>query len=440
MKKLSILIASLALAIPAFSQNEEAPNRLILTDAIGNYHGYVLDRVKDLTFARIDGEVKADVKIIESGLEELTVSVIKTPSCYSYILDIIPANTANQYDDLTIISYLGRYEHTRYYDDYPQATLSGIELEPATDYVLVTVGYDGYGIADGVSRAPFSTPKPEIAGSPEVKAEVVDTQLKSFSVKFTPNDDVLAYYCVAGEKGTLEEQFQMFGPMMGLSSMADLIMSWGLERTGEQTVTWNDMSPNTEYEVYYLALDVNGNPDDYNILELSTLALGGEGEAKVDIKIGDYEYADWGGEMKPSQYITFTPNDQASCYRFGVYTAEIYDGSTEEIKDELRSDPPMPMAYWFFYDAMTTDFQIDPNTECVAIGAAKNVNGEWGEITEVRFTTPAKAEGDPGVAGKPVSNSKDVKTRMAAKKSIKSFDFTPGKVPAIRKQRKLQLN
>lgn len=47
------------------------------------------------------------------------------------------------------------------------------------------------------------------------------------------------------------------------------------------------------------------------------------------------------------------------------------------------------MAKWFFYEPVTTDFQIDPNTEAVAIAAAKNANGEWGTICVKRFTTPA---------------------------------------------------
>ena len=48
----------------------------------------------------------------------------------------------------------------------------------------------------------------------------------------------------------------------------------------------------------------------------------------------------------------------------------------------------MPTDGWFQYETLTTDYQIDPNTDCVAIAAARNINGEWGPITELYFTTP----------------------------------------------------
>ena len=46
---------------------------------------------------------------------------------------------------------------------------------------------------------------------------------------------------------------------------------------------------------------------------------------------------------------------------------------------------------WFQHEELTTDFQINPNNSCVAIAAAKNVNNEWGPVTELFFTTPAQA-------------------------------------------------
>lgn len=441
MKKPAILLASLAIAAAsAFAQDTTEPNRLLINNTIGNYTGYVLDRIQEITFARVDGEVKANVEISDVQLDQMTVSITKTESCLTYYIDILPATMADKWDDLAVISYVERSNPTLYFDDYTNATLTGVEFKPATDYVLVTIGRDGYGVSDGVVRAPFTTPKPEIVGKPEVKAEVVDQQLKSFSIKFTPNDDVSTYYCVAGEKGTLMEQYEFFASMMGLTSFTDMIISWGLPRQGENIVNWTDMAPNTEYDVYYVALDINGTPADYQLIEVSTLALGGDGEAKVDIEILEYEYADWYGEMLPSQYIGFTPNDQASCYRLGVYLASSYDPKAEEIKTELKTDPWMPTANWFFYEPMVTDFQINPNTECVAIAAAKNGNGEWGEVTEVRFTTPEEAEGKPEETKAPKAGIADIKNRIAAQKTLKSFHHEPGKAPSMPKAKKLQLN
>ena len=440
MNKFSIFMASLAVAATSFAQGEADPNRLILTNTIGNTKGYVLDRVQDITFARVDGEVKANVEIFDVQLDQLTLAVTKTEACSSYKLNVLPATMANRYDDLAVISYLNSYTDTpTYYDDFTNATLTGIEFQPATDYVLVTVGIDMYGVEDGVVRVPFTTPRPDIVGSPEIKAEVVDRQLESFSIRFTPNEDVAEYYCVAGEKGELMSQYEFFGPMMGLTSFTDMIIKWGTPRYSEAVVEWTSMAPNTDYEVYYVALDKEGTPADYQSIEVSTLALGGSGEASVAIELGAYEYADWWGEILPSQYITFTPNDQSSCYRLGVYLAEKYDPLAEEIKEELKSDPPMPMANWFQYDALTTDFQIDPDTECVAIAAAKNGDGEWGEVTELRFTTPSEPAGNPGVDVPRKSAKPNVKGRLTPQKASGSFRHEPGKAPVFPKTNKFQL-
>lgn len=440
MKKLSIFLASLMCAIPAFSQTEEAPNRLFLKNTIGSTSGHVLDRVSEISFGKVDGEVKAEAKIDSVGFDCLKLQVKRSAACYGFKIYVLPALIANQYDDLSVITVINRSNPTIYYEDFPQADMTGLELDPSTDYVLVTVGVDSYGIDDGVVRVPFTTPKPEIVGGPQVEAEVVDRQFTSFKIKFTPNEDVDSYYCVAEKKGNMESQLEMFGPMFGLSSMTDLIMSWGIETKGEAEKEWTSMSPNTEYEVFYVATDVNGNPADYKVLEVSTLSQGGTGVASVKVEVLEYEYADWGGEMKPSQYVGYTPNDQTWCYRFGVWTAEEYDKDAESIKEYVKSEPPFPnMLNWFFYEELVTDYQIDPNTECVALAAGKNANGEWGEVTEVRFTTPEKADGDPNLAEMPASKSSSIIARHAVKKSNKSIDFTPGKVPVMRQPKKVEL-
>lgn len=102
---------------------------------------------------------------------------------------------------------------------------------------------------------------------------------------------------------------------------------------------------------------------------------------------------DWYGEMLPSQFLTFTPNDQTSAYRFGVYLAENYNADVEGYQEDLYTEPSMPTPGWFQYETLTTDYQIDPGTSCVAIAAAKNSNDEWGPVTELFFTTPDNVNG-----------------------------------------------
>lgn len=413
MKKYITLLMSMVVAMVAFAQT---PNRLLLHDTAGNYQGYVLNRVDSISFANVPGEVKAEINIKKVALDTLWMSVKRTPECRAFKIDVIPGSVAKQLTNpLYAISYMNRQTDDMYYDDFTSAELTGIALKPSSDYAVLTVGYDKYGVASDVCIAEFSTPAPVIAGTPKVTMEVVETKHKSFKVKFTPNDDVLCYYTLAGEKGKLMEQYEQFGAWMGFTSVNDMIISWGqVAHEGIEEVEWKDMAPNTEYDIYVCCLDANETPAPHQEFTVSTLALGGDGEAKVDITLGDYKMTLWDDELKPSQFVTFTPNDQSSAYRFSVYLASQYDSNKEAIVQELQSEPPMPMAYWFFYDPITTDFQINPNTECVAIASGKNAKGEWGGVTEYRFTTPASAQGQKAPAQKTAKIGTRVPTSKGA--------------------------
>ena len=75
-----------------------------------------------------------------------------------------------------------------------------------------------------------------------VEAEVVDTRLDSFTISFTPNDDVQSYWCVAGEKGVMQSQYEMFYPMFGFANFNQMIQQWGIERKAPTDNTWKDMT------------------------------------------------------------------------------------------------------------------------------------------------------------------------------------------------------
>lgn len=441
MKKIALIITSMALAASSFAQNigGETPNRLLITNTAGNYTGYVIDHTDNISFATVEGEVKAAVSVSAVALDKITLSVTRSGACEGFRIAIIPNTVAGQLtNDVAAIGFLKRYASEIYYQDFTDAELTGIDLDADSEYAIYTIAVDKFGVEASVDKTVIKTPAPEIVGDPKVTAEIIDRQLKSFTIKFTPNEDVTSYYCVAGEKGTMQGQYEMFGPMMGFSNFNQMIMSWGIENEGVQEKEWKDFAPNTEYEVFVVSLDVNGNPAPYQVFEVSTLALGGSGEANVKITLGDYKLTDWNGEMKPSQFITFTPNDQSSCYRYGVYKAEIYDPEAEAIKAELCTDPFMPTAYWFFYETMTTDFQIDPNTDAVAIAAAKNANGEWGPVNEVRFTTPAEVPG-AAAANKAAVRSIGKKIISRTMSARKNNIRRPGYIPELKKGLSLQI-
>lgn len=429
MKKSFLLILSLIVCATVFAQ--ENINRMLINSG-WNREAYKIESVDSITFATVEGEVAADIAVLDVALDKVTIEVMRTLSCQAFKISCFPAIVADGLDDARLASRIDSDSSNVYYQDFEQAEMTGMTFLGNTDYTIATVGLDEYGVLCDVRRETFTTPAADIIGEPYVEYEVTDVQLQQFSVKFTPNDDVSAYYVLAGEEVSLQQQFEMFAPMFGFANFGQMIQMWGAQPSPENdnTFTWTQMAANTTYKVYIQALDANGVMAPYQEFEVSTLALGGEGEATVEITLGDYKLADWYGEMLPSQYITFTPNDQASCYRFAVYLTEDYEGNEEIIEDQLKSDPPMPMTGWFFYEPITTDYQINPGTSCVAIAAAKNINGEWGPLTELEFTTPSETPS----GATPAINSTKIISRTF-NKPISNV----GKMPDITTKQGMQL-
>ena len=386
MKKILLVIAALLLSCGLYAQNTEI-NRLLLHGS--STKGFIINNVDSLTFATVEGEVAADIELLSYDLETLTVAITRTASCEGFKIAFEPTVSIASMSDQYLAEYIDNNENEIYYQDFTSATMSGIEILPSTEYTIITVGIDTYGVLCDIRKVEFTSPAETIDGNPEVATEIVELNYFDFTLKFTPNEDVSKYSVVAGAKGEMQSQYEMFAPMLGFSNFGQMIEMWGVSFTEEGSFQWTNMAPGTEYEVFIQAWDKNDKMAPYQVFELTTLSLGGEGTAEVTITLGEYKLADWWGEMLPSQFITYTPNDQVSAYRFAVYTAEQYDPDSEAIRQELCSEPPMPMAGWFYHEEVTTDYQINPNTECVAIAAAKNINGEWGPVTELRFTTPA---------------------------------------------------
>ncbi len=435
MKKLTFIIAFLLVAVVGFAQDTQAPNRLLINDTSYGYHGFVIDHVSDLSFDYIAGEVSVSAEIEDVATDKLIVSIHRSEACYGYKIDIIPSSYLSWFSsDVDYINYVNDDSETStYYMDFTSAELTGIDLKYGTDYALVLVALDMYGIDCTVTVVPFTTPAATIVGNPYVEAEVISSTTTSFTMQFTPNEDVSTYYIVAGEKGSMESQYEFWGPMMGFSSFSEMIEMWGYSESGPAVETWTDMAAGTEYEVLVAMKDINGNFADYLTYYASTQSLGGSGDAYVDVSADDYVLINWGGEMVPCQYLTFTPNDQTAMYRFAVYYAYSYDANVDYCKEDLCQDPPYDnVANWFYYDPYTTYYNIDPNTECVAIAAGKNIDGVWGEVNEYRFTTPSEAT---STAAAPKLINKIGQTFVPQRNT-----FQKGKIPTLTKSSKIQLN
>ena len=437
MRRLILVFTILLSGISLLAQNNY--NRLLLHNNDSETKGFVIDKIDSLTFSTLEGNfianfnigeevetynfnnidsisfasvpgaVAANVNIINSTINSIVVDITRTTSCAGFKLTCMPTNSISSISDETLADYIDENISTVYYEDFDDVTID-ISLSYNTTYSIVTVGFDEYGILCDLRRSQFTTPSEDIVGNPNVAIEVIENNLYDFTIKFTPNSDVSKYDVMVGAAGSIESQYGMFSSYYGWANLSEMITDWGLEFTGTETHQWTDKTPNTEYEVFVQPWDVDGTVAPYTVYKFKTVSNGGDGVAKVEIELGSYELMDWGFELLPSQFLTFTPNDQTSAYRFGVYLAENYNADAEGYQKDLCSDPTMPTEGWFQFETLTTDFQIDPNTSCVAIAAAKNINDEWGPVTELFFTTPNEMP-EFAPSGKGITGRYDIKVR-----------------------------
>ena len=301
-----------------------------------------------------------------------------------------------------------------------------MEFQSNGTYSLVTLGYDKYGIACASSRADFTTPNSDLVGDPKVLYTVVEVKPDNFTIWFQPNGDCYGYYLCAFKAGTAEELFEKWSKEEGFVNLQDMIKSWGSDKyTDTQMYKWSGMEPGTDYEVYVLPVDVNEADAPFQIIPITTTESGGEGEATVTIKLGDF--GEVGGNY--FQYVWFTPNDEATLMRDlvlaknDVMTQDYWGkGDLEFIKEYLTNDD-MP-DYWNRYGEDYSQWGVYANTDYYAFAIAQNAKGEWGPLATLEFRTPASAPGAaPAKPGRPC-------VRLDKVVNMHSY-FEPGKAPNV---------
>lgn len=401
MKKLFTLLLLSFITVTTFAQT--APNRVLVRDKAGNVKGYLVENIDSIYFASETRRVAADVEFKnfskgETG-DTIWLAVTRTEACQAFRIAVLPTNRMNFLtSDAAIANYMEQQEPTLYWQDFTNAEMTGFEFDfkDDTDYTIITMGYDQFGIACSSSRADFHTPRIPVVGNPTVEwtLDEVGTDYATFT--FKPSADAVGYsYCLFG-KGEAEEQFNSFGAMFGFANIGEMVKGWGLPHEGEYTYTYTDLNPGKEYEILVQPWDINGTNADIIVIPFTTSKLGGEGLAEVEITIGDFVNDPSSGTY---QVITFTPNDQTSLHHDMIIEKSTYESEEwgeEGVLNYLKSDtnPYNPFdPYWDQFGTDESGWNADPGVTYIAFAIAKNINGEWGTLARKEFTTPAAPAG-----------------------------------------------
>lgn len=382
--KYTAIAMTMLCCVSATAARAQTPNRLIVFEQSGKYHGYLTERIDSIGFYSLEGEVNASIEVTEVNETQCAFTATKTEAAYYLELAVVTDNVASYLnDDATAASYVVSNTLGQIYDDEYTGIISG--LASGSNYVIMAAAIDKYGIACGVARAPFSTLKADVVGNPYVEAVVTEVTTQGFTVEFTPNDDVLNYAYVAGEKGEWQQQYEQWGPMFGFKNFGDMIMAWGVAESGPSSWTWDDFTPNTEYEVLIQAIDADGNYAEYQTLEVTTAAQGGEGPSIITITVGDF------GEQNGATYqdVCYDPNENTAVFYDILISADYYNEiGAEGVKEYLLSYDAEQ--YYPQYSTDDVRWNAEPSTTYHACAMGKNALGEWGEMADVTFTTPNK--------------------------------------------------
>lgn len=407
MKKLYFTIVFALLALVGNAQTN--PNRVLVRDVNGAMTGYLAERIDSIFFGKVEGKVVAEITFdsftkTDDGAE-IQCKVKNSPACKGFKLACVATNVAkNMTTEAQKANYIDKYGTPVMYDDFSngaKVTIPSADQKFVDDseYTLMTLGFDEYGIGCGVSEVTFKTPKAALAGKPTVTAEVSEVTTTSFKITVTPNEDCYGYYACAFDvaNGGILGTFNTMGSFFGFANVGDMIKGWGqIEHSGVETIEWKNQEPGSEYEVAIVPVDMNGNLGDYIIVKVKTVGAGGDGAALVSTEVPANEFYKYTAEDQTIQYVQrviFTPNDQTNIYRDGLVEADEYD-----------KDPEFYNNIVLFPEQTTIDtnhtgvdsflWNVKASTRYYAISVGQNNKGEWGEICKFEFTTPdaSKAE------------------------------------------------
>ena len=206
--------------------------------------------------------------------------------------------------------------------------------------------------------------------TPIVEIEITDVTTTTVDVSFVPSAACATYFILIDTEESMEQWATAFNV-----PLEQLIEMWSIERTGPSTHLWKELIPNTEYTVFVLSKDAEGNVIQLDKKKVTTEVLGGDGVSVVDLQVEVL--------TNTSVFVTATPNEETSEYHYilieKLYADSIGFDSTMKI---LHADP------YALYDVDRWEWmELNANTVFFAIAQGKNTKGEWGEITKVEFVT-----------------------------------------------------
>ncbi len=222
-------------------------------------------------------------------------------------------------------------------------------LTSNTDYVIYALPVDVDGFNGNVKNVTIKTN----ALVPQVEIAKGEVTTKSITATFTPNADCAEYYFLIAKASE--------------SVNAAYVKANGEKQTSAYTKTWESLVSNTDYVVYALPIDVEGNNGALKTFNVTTVAF----NPQVEIARGNV--------AAKSITATFTPNAECVEYYFLIAeSSETVDAAYVRAEGEKQD-----AEYTKKFEDLTS------NTEYVIYALPVDVDGFNGTVKTVTIKTNA---------------------------------------------------
>ena len=208
------------------------------------------------------------------------------------------------------------------------------------------------------------------AQAPNVTTTIDNLTPTTITASFDMDENCTKYHILADVVGGMDQWVQLFG-----MPLRDLVVAWSIGVESDTTYTWTDMTPNTDYIVYVVAVNAT-DTSEVLMTTCTTPQAGGEGASVVTIELSNI--------TETSVIMTATPNDQ---------TSRFLDGLVEKaLLDEIGQDSLMTMLvaqpYWLYETDVWEWLDLEPGVEYYAFAIGQNAAEQWGEMTLCWVTYP----------------------------------------------------
>lgn len=196
---------------------------------------------------------------------------------------------------------------------------------------------------------------------PQVEITLGDVLTCSLSASFAPNADCAQYYFLISAE-TVD---------------AEYIKENGELKSESYAHTWENLMPNTNYTIYVLPIDIEGNFGEVNTLVVKTRVEAGVSEIYFDIeKLNETTVA-----------ITATPNENTVLYHYIVIAKAEADSIGEEALMQRLNENEN------YIDSVAYEFTmtVESNVEYYFVAQGKNRDDKWGEVTKAEFVVAGPA-------------------------------------------------